>query len=266
MSSNIVFLMYHELEQAGRGLCQADPGYVRYAVKASDFELQMRQLSSDGWRVVNVTEALAFPPVRSVALTFDDGSETDLLIAAPILHKLGFGATFFITTGFLNSRGYLSTSQLRDLSQTGFEIGSHSMSHPYLADLDNVALEREMLESKTRLEDILAVPVAHFSCPGGRYDHRVKSLARRFGYRTVSTSRSHANSRSTDVYELGRAVIMRDTNMHSFERICANRGLWRLRGAEIARSLAKRALGNSSYDKLRAAVLGAPPSSKQSHR
>ena len=262
MSSNIVFLMYHELEQPGRALCHSEPGYVRYVVRTSDFESQMRRLSSDGWRAVNVTDALSFPTERSVALTFDDGSETDLLVAAPILRELGFGATFFITTGFLNSRGFLSVSQLRDLSQAGFEIGSHSVSHPYLADLDDVALERELLESKIRLEDILGVPVVHFSCPGGRYDQRVKSLARRLGYRTVSTSRSHANSRSTDYYELGRAVIMRDTNLHSFEKICANKGLWRLRGAEIARSLAKRVMGNSSYDKLRAAVLGPPPSSK----
>jgi hypothetical protein len=119
-----------------------------------------------------------------------------------------------------------------------------------------------MLESKHQLEDILGRPIVHFSCPGGRYDHRVKIMARRFGYRTVSTSRTHANYASTDPYELGRAVIMRNTTFHSFQRICHNQGLRRLRAAEIARATAKRLLGNSSYDRLRAFVLGRAPSPK----
>ena len=255
MAANIVFLMYHELEQPGRALCHPEPGYVRYVVSASDFESQMKWLGTHGWRGIDVTAALKFPAEAAVALTFDDGAATDLQIAAPILKKLGFGATFFVTSGLLNTTGFLSTSQLRELSDSGFEIGCHSMTHPYLADLDDIELEREMLDSKKQLEDIVGQAVVHFSCPGGRYDQRVKAKARQFGYRTVSTSRSHANSPATDLYELGRAVIMRTTSLDSFQQTCANRGLWRVRAAELGRSAVKALLGNSSYDKLRARLL-----------
>src|SRR5208283_5086967 len=62
----------------------------------------------------------------------------------PILQQCDFAATFFITTGFLEKRGYLSKPQLRELSGLGFEIGCHSMTHPYLTDLDDQGLHREI--------------------------------------------------------------------------------------------------------------------------
>jgi peptidoglycan/xylan/chitin deacetylase (PgdA/CDA1 family) len=256
MAQKIVFLMYHELEQSGRPLCRTEPGYVRYVVGASDFELQMRWLHSAGWRATNVTEALTFPHQPTVALTFDDGCASDLLIAAPVLRELGFGATSYITVAWLNSPGFLSTVQLRELSQSGVEIGSHSMTHPYLSDLDDQTLEREMLESKQRLEDLIRRPVIHFSCPGGRYDQRVQATARQLGYQSVTTSQPLANSRLTSSYTLGRVVIMRNTRLTGFQRICHNQGLWRLRAIETARASAKHLLGNTCYDRLRAALLG----------
>jgi peptidoglycan/xylan/chitin deacetylase (PgdA/CDA1 family) len=264
MPSQIVFLMYHELEQAGRALAQNEPGYVRYVVSASDFQSQMQWLSTAGLRGASVSEALAFPEKSTTALTFDDGAATDLLVAAPILQRMGFNATFYITLGFLNSPGFLSNSQLRELAQQGFEIGSHSLTHPYLSDLDDAALEREIRDSKMQLEDLLGQQVIHFSCPGGRYDARVQSVARHFGYRTVSTSHPYANSAVSDPYALGRVVIMRDTSLTAFQRICRNQALWRLRTQVMVRSLARRVLGNSSYDSLRTALLGGQPRTKQS--
>ena len=255
LSSQIVFLMYHELEQAGRPLAQNDPGYVRYVVTASSFEAQMRWLKTAGLSGCSVTAALAFPLPPVVALTFDDGAETDLLSAAPVLGELGFGATFYITTGFLNRPGFLTTSQLRELAQQGFEIGSHSLTHPYLSDLDDITLEHEMRDSRHELEDLIGKAVVHFSCPGGRYDDRVKKFGRRCGYMTVTTSHQHANSPATDRFALGRVVIMRNTSLISFQRICQNKGLWRRRAHDGIRSAAKSLLGNSSYDSLRTVLL-----------
>jgi hypothetical protein len=88
----VVFLMYHELEIPGRRLCQSEPGYIRYVLRASDFEGQMRFLKNAGWHGTNVRAALTFPRPR-VGITFDDGCETDLLNAAPVLLELGFPAS-----------------------------------------------------------------------------------------------------------------------------------------------------------------------------
>jgi hypothetical protein len=83
----IVYLMYHELELPGRRLCQSEPGYVRYILSETSFRTQMDWLRRNGWQGLSVSEALTFPDGKSVAFTFDDGSETDLIVAAPILKE-----------------------------------------------------------------------------------------------------------------------------------------------------------------------------------
>ena len=45
-ASRIVFLMYHELELAGRKLCQSEPGYVRYILPLETFRGQMAWMKS----------------------------------------------------------------------------------------------------------------------------------------------------------------------------------------------------------------------------
>jgi peptidoglycan/xylan/chitin deacetylase (PgdA/CDA1 family) len=252
--SRTLFLMYHELEQPDRPLCQAEPGYVRYVSGADEFRAQMNFIKSQGWRGVSVGKAFDHP-AGNIAITFDDGSETDLLCAAPALQALGFGATFYITAGFIGKRGYLSPMQLRELSDAGFEIGCHSMTHAYLTDLDDAGLRREIADPKTLLEQLISRPVEHFSCPGGRYDLRVAEAARLAGYRSVATSRIRANSPSSDPFALGRVAVMRGTSAAEFGHLCRQRNLWQLGLKAKLRESVKHVIGNSLYDRLRSAAL-----------
>lgn len=251
----IIFLMYHELDIAGRPLCQSEAGYARYVLPELTFRTQMNHLRSNGWKGLSVSRALKFPDGRSVAISFDDGCETDILAALPILQRNGFKATFFVTCGRLGKRGYLSPAQLRELSGHGFEIGCHSMTHSYLTDLDDSALRHEIVDSKIQLEQIIGRPVDHFSCPGGRCDQRVVTVARAAGYQSVATSRIQANSRSTDLFALGRVAILRDVSLNAFVAICEGKSLSRIRAQSAFREVAKHILGNALYDRMRATLL-----------
>jgi peptidoglycan/xylan/chitin deacetylase (PgdA/CDA1 family) len=252
---SIVFLMYHELEIPGRSLCQPEPEYVRYVLLQPHFRVQMDHLKRNGWQGLSVGQALGFPGAQNVCITFDDGCETDLLAAAPILQEAGFNATFFITCGRLGKPGYLSIPQLKELSGQGFEVGCHSMTHPYLTDLDESGLRREIIDAKSQLEQVIGQRVDHFSCPGGRCDHRVVTMARAAGYRTLATSRVHPNSKRTDVFALGRVAILRDIPLSAFASICTGTHLSRMRVESALRETAKRILGNSLYDRVRATIL-----------
>src|SRR5262252_5911399 len=97
MAKGTAVLMYHELELPGRSLCQSDPGYRRYVVPASQFESQLRHLKSLGYLGTSIGKMLEGAGGKQFALTFDDGCETDLRAAAPILKTLGFNATFYVT-------------------------------------------------------------------------------------------------------------------------------------------------------------------------
>jgi peptidoglycan/xylan/chitin deacetylase (PgdA/CDA1 family) len=256
---SVVFLMYHELEMPGRPLLHSHPGYVRYVLRTADFERQMEFLRNEGWSGLSVGQAIRFSHEKAVAITFDDGSETDLLCAAPVLRELGFGATFYVTSSWVGQPGYINHSQLRELSALGFEIGCHSMSHVYLTDVDEHGLRREMVQSKSELEQFIGKPVEHFSCPGGRYDQRAARMAEEAGYRTITTSTFQANSSATDRFALGRAAVLRSCSLSEFRQICLGRRRWRSRVGLQLRRASRRLLGNSVYDRLRDAVLSARP-------
>jgi peptidoglycan/xylan/chitin deacetylase (PgdA/CDA1 family) len=254
--SRIVFLMYHELELRGRKLCQSDPGYVRYILAIDAFRKQMQWLRDSGFRGLNVSEALAYPSEPSVCITFDDGCETDLIAASPVLREFGFHASFFVTAGFLDTPGYLSTPQLRELDSPGFEIGCHSMTHPYLSDISDSEMKREIADAKTRIESVLSHPIEHFSCPGGRYNERVLSTARQAGFKSVANSDFHVNTTASSAYELGRIAVLRDISIDQFAATCQGRGLWKKRLQHQTSRVIQRTLGNRTYDQLRATFLG----------
>jgi len=74
------------------------------------------------------------PPVpdRLVVLTFDDSVASHATFVAPLLKRLGFGATFFITEGFefaTDKTNYMTWDQIRGLHDAGFEIGNHTRRH-----------------------------------------------------------------------------------------------------------------------------------------
>lgn len=251
----IVYLMYHELELPNRPLCQAEPGYVRYIVSAAAFREQMLLLQTAGRTGINVSEALARPRREAVAVTFDDGCETDLIAAVPVLAELGFSATFYITVGFLGKPGFLTRSQVRQLNDLGYEIGSHSWTHAYLSDLPDPELEYEISDSRRELEQMIGRPVSHFSCPGGRWNQRVAGSVQQAGYRSMTISRVSANTAQTNPFELGRVAMMRGTPIARFRELSEGRGLLKIRLTDSARGAVKRVLGNSLYDRVRSAAL-----------
>ena len=253
-----VFLMYHELELPARTTCKSSPGYMRYVIKDTAFRQQMELIKESGYRGLSVTEALQYASEPSVCITFDDGCETDFITAAPILQGFGFRATFYLTAGFLGTPGYLTTNQVRELDAAGFEIGCHSMTHPYLSDLAESDMKREIMGAKLRIEEIVGQSIEHFSVPGGQYDARTLEMARSAGFRTVATSLFHANSTRTSPYELGRVAILRDTPLQEFADICDGQGLWKKRFRDRTRQVVRDLLGNKVYDQMRAVWLREP--------
>lgn len=255
MANGIAVLMYHELGIPGRPLCQNDPGYRRYIVPATSFETQLRHLKSLGFTGISIGRALKDISAKQVVLTFDDGCETDLTVAAPILNELGFAATFYVTAGFLGKAGYLTEVGLRELNKSGFEIGCHSMTHPYLTDLNSAVLAVEIGAAKDKLEQILGQPVEHYSCPGGRFDDRVVAKVKEAGYSSFATSRPRLYSGPDNRYCIGRIPVLKNTSVRQIEDSCEGRGLWRLAFGQRSRLAMQSLVGNRFYDNLRSALL-----------
>lgn len=249
-------LMYHELAVAGRPLAGSEPGYAGYCVERDTFRAQMAALAGAGLRGTSLGEARARGDAGNVALTFDDGCETDRLEAAPILLERGFRATFFVVADFLGRRGYLTAAQLGELSSAGFEIGSHSLSHCMLTTLGPRELDHELAGSRARLEDAAGAPVTHFSCPHGRWSQAVAEAARRAGYDTVSTSQAGLNSARTPGTRLRRIAVQRGLGAGAVAGLARGHGLWRIIARNAALDVGKRVLGEEGYAACRRRMIG----------
>ena len=251
------FLMYHELRLPGRAIVSDEPGYARYVVPLDAFERQMRSIARDGWQCASVSAWQAGAGAAdSVVVTFDDGAETDLMAAAPVLEALGQSATFFLTVDFLGRRGFMTRTQARALAERGFEVGCHSMTHAYLDDLAPDALEREITHAKQALEDIVGMPVTAFSCPGGRVTPAAVEVARAAGFTSVCTSETRRNRREDSPWSLGRVAILDHTTDAEVTSYAEGRGMMQQRVRASLLNTGKRLLGNGLYEALRGRLLG----------
>ena len=165
-------LLYHELRE--------QPGSYTYSLSCSEFDEQLTLFSQ-----LQAQEKGSLRP----EITFDDGHLSNFEHALPLLAHHGLRAKFFLTAGWIGSRpGYMDWNQVRQLHHAGHRIGAHGMTHTLLTRCDGQQLERELVDSRRRIEDELGSPVTTMSLPGGRHNRRVIAACREAGYKEVFTS------------------------------------------------------------------------------
>jgi peptidoglycan/xylan/chitin deacetylase (PgdA/CDA1 family) len=221
----ISILLYHQIAEVSR---ERDP--LGLSVPPRLFARQMEYLYERGYRSVPLSEAVELwrrrlpTPVRGFVLTFDDGYRDFLDGARPVLDRLGFTATIFLVAGRLGldsnwegQRGaasgmLLSWPEIRELASAGYSFGSHGLTHAPLTQLGDEQVRREMVDSKSMIEDGLGRPVHHFSYPYYEVDDRIRGLAAESGYLAACAGHTDAWS----LHNLWRAQCKGGDGMASF--------------------------------------------------
>ncbi|MFC4069244.1 polysaccharide deacetylase family protein [Actinoplanes subglobosus] len=125
-------------------------------------------------------------------LSFDDAHLTWRDVAAPVLLEMKVPAMFFLTSGMVGQPGNLTWDDCRGLAASGFDFGSHTVTHHRLSDQDDETAARELVDSKREIEEELGVEVRDFAAPYGHpsvdYRERDVAVARRAGYRSFSST------------------------------------------------------------------------------
>jgi peptidoglycan/xylan/chitin deacetylase (PgdA/CDA1 family) len=167
------------------------------------FERQVALLAERGYRGVTFAQAATEAwEGRAVAITFDDAFRSVFELARPILERFNLPATIFVPTDYIDADGPLrwpgieqwlggprereltpmSWEELRSLAAAGWEIGSHTCSHPHLTQTDDATLQAELTRSKAACEQQLASPCTSLAYPYGDLDARVVRAAAGAGY------------------------------------------------------------------------------------
>src|SRR5918997_2390157 len=164
-------LMYHSISQLGD-----DPNLL--CTSPARFESQLLYLKRHNLRGVSVQElrrAMSTGEDKGlIGLTFDDGYEDFLHTAVPIMESLGYSATVFIVADLPEENDWthaftprprlklLDAEGVREVSERGMEVGSHSMTHARLSGAKPELLEREVGDSRRVLSEVLGRAVEGF--------------------------------------------------------------------------------------------------------
>lgn len=254
-----VCLLYHDVRPEP---ARSGGGPERFAVPLGAFERQLDCIRAEGLHGCTIAEAIQRQD-RRVAISFDDGDAGQYEFAFPALAARGMTATFFITTAWVGRPGYVTWQNLREMKAAGMSIQSHTVTHPFMSELDAHSLAAELTGSKSALDMALTQDTDTIALPGGdepRAD--LRALFVEAGYRVVATSRwgtNHPNrTRADDALAcLARCTVQGEPSTELFRRVMRGDswllGWQRTRGA-VLRGV-RSGMGPGRYAALRRRLL-----------
>ncbi len=196
--SSAPVLMYH-----GIGW-ENGPDWPRSLVIAPPlFEQQLQYLTGRGYHIVTVEElAERFTKGESVdkyiALSFDDGYKNNYTQALPLLEKYHAKGSFFVVNRDIGSPIHMNEAEIKALIKAGMELGSHTMNHVPLTEIDDKYLAWELSSSRYFLKKQFdRYVVRTIAYPNGCYNQHIIEEAQKYGFYRGLTGRIGVNTAQT---------------------------------------------------------------------
>ncbi len=165
---------------------------------------------------------------KVVGITFDDGYRNNLTEALPILKEFGFSATCYIISqmiGGINEwdldkgipeNPLMNKDEIREWTNEGMEIGSHTQHHMRLTECDEEKSRTEIIQSKADLEQLFQTVIEHFCYPWGDLNTTIQQITTEAGYLTATTTqRGRATNKQAPLL-LPRVPVTYHTLPHLF--------------------------------------------------
>lgn len=218
----VPILMYHVI-----GHVQPGTPSPSLWVSPDQFRAEVRALRDGGFHGVTLRDVWnawhhdAELPRKPIVLSFDDGYEGQVRDALPALRAVGWPGVLNLTLKNLPEIG--GTRGARRLVAAGWEIDSHTLTHPDLTTLPDAELRREVRGSRARIRRLLGQPARFFCYPSGRYDARVIQAVRDAGYLAATTVAPGWATPAADPFALARVRV--DGEMTTAQLMQRLRGL-----------------------------------------
>ena len=250
-----VFLCYHSVAPTG-------PRYL--TVTPELFERQLDHYAARGLVSGGLDELRAVAAGRNAGanlfLTFDDGFVDNCETALPLLRERSMKAFVFILPPLVDDGAPLlwpevadevaaspqtmrsiTWSQVEEMKEGGFEIGSHGLSHPSMPTLSDEALREELWDSRQRISDRLG-SCDTLAYPFGDWDARVATAAAECGYKLAFTQPTKIGQRRATPLTIPRVNVDYRDEGRRLDLKLSSRGRRLLLSPELTRS--RRALSN----------------------
>jgi peptidoglycan/xylan/chitin deacetylase (PgdA/CDA1 family) len=217
-AGTLTSLCYHRF-----GAESSDP----YKISVERLNRQLDWFRQQGYASVSLTQVAAGRlPDKALLLSVDDGYKAGALGAAAF-EAHGFRGVFFVNAGSLGHGSFMTWKACRDLEKRGHEVASHTLTHANLGKPEKgqtvaqykVMVERELAESRRRLEKELGHPVTALAYPYGAYNPAVSRAAVKAGYTLHFTVSDGVNDTAAlDPLRLRRILLMGHPSLPVFIR------------------------------------------------
>lgn len=195
----VPILVYHDL-----GTPPASEPYPGLFVSDADFEAEMAWLHHAGYQAITLDEMMngffhhGTLPAKPIVVTFDNGYIPQATFAPAVMAKYGW-------PGVLNeiTEDHLDYQHLEGVLKLGWEVDSHSLTHPDLTIASPAELQAQVAGSRRFLQDTFHIPVDSFCYPSSKYNATVIAAVRAAGY-TNATAEGHAYATRANPYLLPR--------------------------------------------------------------
>ena len=199
------------------------------------FERQLKYFKDNGWKFIKMSELQDYKNENKVvAITFDDGYLDNYTQALPLLKKYEACATLYLVidrhqndwsvkknpkhnSGVLANEEKLSDDHIKEMLDSGvFELGGHTITHPYLPNTSTEDKKYEMIECKNILEATFNAKVSSFAYPFGIYNAEDVEIIKASNFESaVTTDEGVANANRP--FELKRIKASGKDNFFAFK-------------------------------------------------
>ena len=221
LQQEVPILMYHSISDVGGP-------WAELCVSESDFQAQLDYLVEAGYHTITLQELYQHwetnkvLPAKPIVITFDDGYRDSYTAAYPLMAAVNYRGVIFPYVTKLQSNKGITVAELRELIAAGWEVGSHSYSHPDLTTLSAAECERELTESRQALSDLMGFEVTSLCYPAGRYNDAVVDAATLAGYDMAVTTETGIASYDRYYLLLKRIRVNRSDSLSTFGRKLQN--------------------------------------------
>ncbi len=208
LTAQVAGFAFHEVTDRPGETGFQRPGAAPFTLTPHAFQRHLDQIGATPFAPVRVTSIDPESTSRYLLLTFDDGGRS-ALHAADVLSRRGWAGHFFIVTGRIGDRTFLSAADVRYLHSCGHVVGSHSHTHPNIfRELPPGTMATEWRTSSGILGDLLGVGCDAASVPGGEISRTVLESAAAAGFRFLFTVEPELRPRTVNGCRiLGRYLV-----------------------------------------------------------
>jgi peptidoglycan/xylan/chitin deacetylase (PgdA/CDA1 family) len=219
--------MYHSVGDS------ASAAFRRWEVPSGAFAEQLGSLTERGYTITSLSDALANPRERQVAVTFEDGSEDFVTDALPVLADYGAGATLYVPTAFVGSRArwlesyderellLLDWPELTSLADRGIELGSHGHRHVELDVVPAAMARYDVTASMRTLTEQTGRRPGSFCYPFGYHSPTVRRIVASAGFGSACEVGYRIHRRSRSRFQVSRLLVGRSVGAAEILRLVA---------------------------------------------